>query len=115
MYSIHDGERLSLDATTRDVSEGQQVYACGPERLLEELETIAVDWPENMLHMKRFSSQSAALTPDDEHEFDVRLKESGIVLRVKLIKPFLTSCYPSGSTLLTTARRVSAAPVRWLF
>ncbi len=96
MYSKQDGERLSLHATTRDVSEGQQVYACGPERLLDELETIAADWPENVLHIERFSAQNSALNPDDEHEFNVMLKDSDITVRVKADQTILDALLSVG-------------------
>jgi len=96
MYSKQDGERLSLHATTRDVSEGQQVYACGPERLLVELETIAADWPENVLHIERFSAQNSALNPDDEHEFNVMLKDSDITVRVKADQTILDALLSVG-------------------
>ncbi len=96
IYSKQDGERLSLNVATRDVSEGQQVYACGPERLLDELETIGADWHENILHMERFSSQNSALNPDDEHEFDVVLKDSDIVVRVRANQTILDALLSVG-------------------
>jgi ferredoxin len=96
IYSKQDGGRLSLNLITHDVSEGQQVYACGPERLLDELENIGADWPENILHMERFSSQSSTLNPDDEHEFDVTLKDSDITVHVKADQTILDALLSVG-------------------
>ena len=96
MYSKSDGERLSLTVITRDVSEGKQIYACGPERLLDELASIGADWPDNTLHMERFSSQNPALNPDDEHKFNVRLKDSDITVRVEADQTILDALLSVG-------------------
>lgn len=96
VYSKQDGERLSLKGITHDVSVGQQIYACGPARLLDELENIGADWPENILHMERFSSQSSTLNPDDEHEFDVTLKDSDITVHVKADQTILDALLSIG-------------------
>jgi ferredoxin len=96
VYSKQDGERLSLKGITHDVSVGQQIYACGPARLLDELENIGADWPENILHMERFLSQSSTLNPDDEHEFDVTLKDSDITVHVKADQTILDALLSIG-------------------
>lgn len=96
IYSKQDGEQLSLHAVTYEVSEGHQIYACGPERLLNELETIAAGWPESILHMERFSAQYSALNPYDEHEFSVTLKDSDITVRVKADQTILDALLSVG-------------------
>lgn len=49
-----------------------------------------------MLHMERFSSQNSALNPDDEHEFNVMLKDSDIIVRVKADQTILDALLSVG-------------------
>src|SRR5690606_13926837 len=65
-----------------DLPEGHQVYACGPQRLIDELEELAADWPDEVLHVEHFSSTLGELDPTKEHAFDVELRDSGLTVRV---------------------------------
>jgi ferredoxin len=58
------------------------VYACGPQRMVDELEELARDWPADALHVEHFSSTLSRLDPTQEHAFDVELRDSGLTLRV---------------------------------
>lgn len=77
MHVGEEGGRIDLrgmfahqpDATTR-------VYACGPERLLTELESLAQTWPQGVLRFEHFHAGAAALDPSKEHAFHVELSDS---------------------------------------
>lgn len=82
LYPRAEGRRMDLDALLGDLPPGVQVYACGPERLLEDLEARATAWPENTLHVEHFTSDAATLDPEKEHAFDLVLKDSDLTVRV---------------------------------
>jgi ferredoxin len=71
-----------------------QIYACGPERLLEALEHIVRDRPER-LHVEHFTAVGTRLVPENEEPFDVELKDSQLLVRV-----------PADQTLLEALRGV---------
>jgi ferredoxin len=73
---------MDLKVVTGEPRPGRQVYACGPERLLNSLQDLARDWPEGMLHIEHFSSTGTHLDPSKEIGFDVELKDSGLTVHV---------------------------------
>ncbi|MDQ7735074.1 cytochrome P450/oxidoreductase [Halomonas sp. SpR1] len=83
--AVHAGDegcRLDLLSTLSGLVEGEQVYACGPERLLEALESQAVSLPEGTLHVEHFTARSNILDPENEHAFEVVLADSDLTLQV---------------------------------
>jgi ferredoxin len=72
----HTDKRLAVP--TPDTA----IYACGPARMLEALESCCASWPEDALRMEHFSSTIGRLDPTKEHAFEVELKDSGIVVTV---------------------------------
>ncbi len=83
--SLHlsaDGSRLDLNRTLADLPDGTQVYACGPERMLDALEDLSDRWPEGTLHYEHFSGGAGALDPSVEHAFEVELADSGLTVPV---------------------------------
>ncbi len=81
-YSGEDGMRMQLSELTADLVQGQQVYACGPERLLHELKFLAENWPEGALHYEYFNSNVATLNAEEEHSFDAYLQDSELTIKV---------------------------------
>jgi ferredoxin-NADP reductase len=92
-YVKDEGERLRIPSLLAELPEGAQVYACGPQRLIDDLEEVGRDLPDGVLHVERFSSTLAELDPSKEHAFDLELKDSGLTLRV-----------PADQTVLQTLR-----------
>ena len=82
LYPAQEGRRLNLEALLREPREGEQIYACGPERLLTSLEALTRDWPKNVLHVEHFTSTGTQLDPSQEISFDVELKDSGLTVHV---------------------------------
>ncbi|MCD6070860.1 MAG: cytochrome [Microvirga sp.] len=76
LYPSQEGRRMDLETLTGTPKPGRQVYACGPERLLNSLEALARAWPERTLHIEHFSSTGTHLDPSKEVGFDVELKDS---------------------------------------
>lgn len=93
VYARDEGRRNDLAALLATPSDGTQVYACGPVRMLDALAEHCAHWPEDALHVEHFESTLRTLDPSKEHAFDVELKDSGIVVHV-----------PADQTLLTALR-----------
>ncbi|MFI8634228.1 PDR/VanB family oxidoreductase [Microbacterium sp. NPDC077663] len=73
--------RVDLKAWIGDVGEDHAVYACGPQRMLDELETLSVDWPAGTLHVERFQPKSFDDFGDGE-AFEVEARTSGLRVTV---------------------------------
>jgi ferredoxin len=59
-----------------------RVYACGPERLINELETMSERWPAQVLHYELFNGDGVVLDPLQEKAFVAVLKDSKIEVHV---------------------------------
>lgn len=90
------GKRMNLAALLAHIPNGQQIYACGPERLLDALNEMSEQWPENTLYMEHFSAETALLDPEKEHAFDVELKDSNLVVRVEAHETVLSALTAAG-------------------
>lgn len=76
-----DGERLDLSSVTSDLA-GRQVYACGPDRMLTELEALSAKWPENSLRVEHFKSDPNLFDPANASRFEVELADSKLSFEV---------------------------------
>lgn len=78
-----EGQRADYPALLATVRPGTQIYACGPQRMLDGLEQASQHWPQDSLRVEHFSTTLGALDPSKEHSFEVELRESGISLQVR--------------------------------
>lgn len=83
IYAGDEDCRMDLAQITKGSSAEIPVYACGPERLLTELEGLAADWPEHSLHFEHFSAAENLLDPENEHGFEVELTDSELTLSIR--------------------------------
>jgi ferredoxin len=58
------------------------VYACGPQSVLQTLETVCAQNPGVLLKLEHFQAAATALDPAKEHGFEIELKDSGLLLSV---------------------------------
>ncbi|MGB3434188.1 cytochrome P450/oxidoreductase [Achromobacter sp.] len=93
LHISDEGNRNDFATLLSRPEAGTQIYACGPERMLDALQAACAAWPEDSLRVEHFHSTLATLDPSKEHAFEAELKDSGIVLQV-----------PAGQTLLTALR-----------
>ncbi len=82
LHIKEEAGRMDLSALLGALDAGTQVYACGPDRLIDALETHAADWPEGRLRFEHFSAAGGLLDPAKEHGFVARLKDSGLEVAV---------------------------------
>lgn len=96
VYPKTEGRRMDIAALLQACGDGEQVYGCGPERLLEALEAAADGRPEQFLHVEHFSAGGNKLDPSKEIGFDVELVDSDLTVHV-----------PPHQSLLETLRGAS--------
>ena len=96
LHAGDEGQRMRLEALLADVVDGTQVYACGPDRLIDSLTTLAEHWPESTLHFEYFSAKGSVLDPAKEHAFDVVLKDSGMRISVASNQTLLQALQSAG-------------------
>lgn len=93
LHVASEGRRANLAEIVSGWSEGAQIYACGPVRMLDELARLTRNLPEGAFRFEQFAAgESGAARPDDQ-PFEVELAESGLTLEVA-----------KGGTLLETVR-----------
>ena len=83
LHVSDEGTRMDLPALLAGVNTATRVYACGPDRLIDALETLAEAWPEGTLHFEHFSTDATLLDPAREHAFEAVLKDSGLTVPVR--------------------------------
>ncbi|WP_258133889.1 PDR/VanB family oxidoreductase [Microbacterium sp. MYb45] len=74
-------ERLDLAAWIGVPSAGTAVYACGPERMLDALEQLSLDWPHGALHLERFQPKTFGESQGAD-TFEVVATRSDLVVTV---------------------------------
>jgi len=89
------GERLSVPAIVAQAKGGAQIYACGPERLLNDLTAQMAERPDQ-LHIEHFAATGSHLTPSQEIGFDVRLQDTGLTLHVAPDQTLLEALWAAG-------------------
>jgi len=82
LHVADEGTRADIPALLGQPRPDTQVYACGPERLLDALQQACAAWPDDALRVEHFHASGGALDPSKEHAFEIELKDSGLVLQV---------------------------------
>jgi ferredoxin-NADP reductase len=75
--------RLQLDSVLAEPQEETLVYCCGPEGLLGAVEEACRPWPQDCLHVERFSAKPVEEPPADALDtFEVECQRSGVTVTV---------------------------------
>jgi len=74
--------RQNLRAVLGPPAPNTAVYACGPERMLSEVEDIMTTWQPGSLHLERFTPKRHPADTEGPSAFDVKLALSNLLLRV---------------------------------
>jgi cytochrome P450/ferredoxin-NADP reductase len=96
LYVKAEGRRMDLPAMLAGVDADTRVYACGPDRLIDELETLGEHWPEGVLRFEHFSAENTALDPSKEHGFVAELKDSNVSVTVPADQTLLQALRTAG-------------------
>ncbi|OHV06500.1 PDR/VanB family oxidoreductase [Mycobacterium talmoniae] len=93
--------RASLDSVLAQPSENTLVYCCGPEGLLTAVETGCGHWPDETLHIERFSAKALEEpSPDALATFEVECQRSGVTVTVTPDKSIYQACEDAGVDVL---------------
>lgn len=96
LHVSEEGRRNDFTAlASRLAATDPQIYACGPNRMLEALQAAvtAAGISDTALHVEHFSNERPKLDPAKELPFEVELRNSGLTLTV-----------PNDQSLLDTLR-----------
>ncbi|SPK74960.1 Ferredoxin:Cytochrome P450:Oxidoreductase FAD/NAD(P)-binding:Oxidoreductase FAD-binding region (plasmid) [Cupriavidus taiwanensis] len=93
VHASDEGRRADFGKLLAQPDPRTQIYACGPQRLLDALAECCAAWPADALRVEHFVSRLGTLDASQEQPFTVELKDSGLVLEV-----------PAGQTLLGALR-----------
>jgi len=96
LYAKASGGRMKLALLLADIKAGARVFACGPDRMIDALEELSVNWPEKTLLVEHFSSAKSQLDPTKEHSFKVELTDSDITINVPADKTLLEALTEAG-------------------
>ncbi|GAA4417293.1 cytochrome P450/oxidoreductase [Acidovorax lacteus] len=96
LYVKAEGQRMALPALLANIGAQDRVYACGPGRLIDELEALGTAWPEGVLHYEHFSGEGAALDPAKEHAFVAELRDSNLQVQVPADRTLLQALQAAG-------------------
>lgn len=96
LYVQSEGQRLNLPALLATRDPASCVYACGPERLLAEIELLSAGWPEGVLHLERFHARAPALGSVAAQSFEVELKDSQRTVQVAADQSLLQALQAAG-------------------
>lgn len=82
LYLSSENNKLNLAEFYPSLAEGTQVYACGPEALLDQLTAVSVQNPHVDLTIEHFSAGTHSAIREDDEAFEVELLDSGIQFTV---------------------------------
>jgi ferredoxin-NADP reductase len=94
---------IDLDSLRGVPRAGVAVYCCGPEALIEALESRCAMWPTGTLHVERFRPRPGNLEGEDT-AFEVVLDRSGISLTVGAGQSIVDAVEAAGVDVDTSCR-----------
>lgn len=89
LHVSDEGERNDFAALLAGTPAGTQIYACGPQRMLDVLERLVEARPDLSLRVEHFSGVVSLRDPSTERPFEVALRNSGLTLEVPADKTLL--------------------------
>ncbi|WP_198414297.1 PDR/VanB family oxidoreductase [Cryobacterium sp. Hh7] len=101
VHSSAEFDRLDLKQVLGDAQPTTAVYCCGPERLIEAVQSEMSGWPAHALHVERFLPRVLEL-PVREEAFEVELTLSSLVLIVPPEKSILQVVREAGVQVLSS-------------
>ena len=77
------------------------IYCCGPEPLLNAVESAAAHWPDGALHVERFAARKNTGTGPDE-EFEVELAVTGQTVTIPADVSVLDAMEDAGVSIMAS-------------
>ncbi|TSE00429.1 oxidoreductase [Skermania sp. ID1734] len=93
--------RTELESVLSEPADRTLVYCCGPEGLMEAVEDACKIWPDDSLHVERFSAKALAEpSPGALETFEVECQRSGVTVTVPADKSVFEACEEAGVDVL---------------
>ncbi|ANE05439.1 cytochrome [Corynebacterium crudilactis] len=92
---------LDLEAVLGTAAEGTLIYCCGPEGLLQAVESQSAHWPKGSLRLERFAPKVIERTGEDQ-EFEVEFTTSGKTFTVGADESILTAAKREGLSVISS-------------
>jgi ferredoxin-NADP reductase len=95
---------LPVDSVLGEPRDDTLVYCCGPETLLDAVETACRPWPAGSLHTERFAAkpETAEPAPGALGTFEVECRQSGVTVTVGPDESILDAVEAAGVEVLAS-------------
>ncbi|MCA0145292.1 PDR/VanB family oxidoreductase [Blastococcus sp. LR1] len=103
ILAADEGARLDLTALLGGPRTDTAVYACGPARLLDQVEDLLAGWPPQALHVERFEAKEFG-EPVWPEPFEVELALTGTTVTVEPGESVLDAVTGAGAVVLSSCR-----------
>lgn len=104
LYPADEGRRLPLAGILQAArADEAQVFACGPLRMMEDIETATLDWPDGVANVEHFVAREFG-PPVWQEPFEVELSLSGRVVTVPLERSILDVLDDEGVIVASSCR-----------
>lgn len=94
---------VNLSSLIGETQADTKVYACGPQRMLDALESHCKDWPTGALRLEHFTAKEHG-EPARQDAFEVELASSGVTVTVQPGVSVLDAIQSVGVNLLSSCR-----------
>jgi ferredoxin-NADP reductase len=101
LYPQDEVGLLPLPEILAEPSSGTGVYCCGPESMLQAIESFRSDWPPGSIHMERFAPSPLAEGAKDR-PLKVELAQSGFTVNVAASESVLSAVRRRGVEVLSS-------------
>ena len=102
LFAADTGSRINLAELVAALPEETEVYACGPENLLNELEEVC--GAPHVLHLERFKAKARPATAGGDSPIEVSCVKSGITVEVDPDTSVLEALENSGLDIASSCR-----------
>lgn len=103
-YESNKGNRVDLQSLVANIAQSSQIYACGPQRMIDALSILTQDLPDASLFYEYFSGVNTVLDPEKEEPFDVELLDSGLTFTVKNTQTLLEAIESVGIDIVSDCK-----------
>lgn len=104
IHAADQGNRLDLTKVLDALQPGTEVYACGPETMLQELEAICVEKALGVLHAERFKAKRREDTLETDRPFEVVCQQSSVTITVPPTRSILEELERAGVEVSSSCR-----------
>ena len=102
LFAADTGSRINLVELVAALPDETEVYACGPENLLNELEVVC--GAPHVLHLERFKAKARPVTEGGDSPIEVSCAKSGITVEVAPDVSILEALEEAGLNVASSCR-----------